>query len=170
MNEIVRCHLRQYKDTVFHPPLEDFVHEVNKRSPEDFCKWACESKLCGCYMKYFFKLSDVKRYMYFVTFTIKDPAHFEKAKEYVDARIELPYVHKQVNVVEHKDTNVHIHSLIYSDKPIQKSIQFKHYMSKFGFVDFKPVNPKTEQQVLDYMTKEGDPYTLNKKPKKEEAI
>jgi len=144
----------------------EFEHAVQIATFDEFCDFAKRRTLCACYLKRFFELDKARRklYCYFITYTI-DPQKldlFDEAKAYVDSRINLEYVTRTTTVVEHPDENVHFHQILYSTKPLQKSIHFKHYMTKFGFVDFKPANPKNDQKMVDYITKEGKPYTLIK--------
>jgi len=159
-----RCPMRRFTDAVFHPTIDEFQQRLQELESEEFCKWAVEHKLCSCYMLRFFKYQDecTKKYIYLVTFTVKDVASIGEAEIYVRDRINLGYVEMVKYSIEHKDTNPHIHAIIYSRSPLQKSIHFKHYMNRFGFVDFKSVNPKTVQQVVDYITKEGSVTTLVK--------
>jgi len=170
-NKFAVCPERQYH---LHPHMDDFknlVDELEDRFPD----YAYRNDICTCYMEKYLELQRLrsKRYLYFVTYTIKDPREFDLAKQYIDDRVNLDYIVRTINVVEHKETNPHIHSLVASKIPLEKSKQFKHYINRFGFIDFRPVDPKTVQQVVDYMTKEGTIYTPHKpqmKREKEEAI
>lgn len=170
-NKFTVCPMKQY---CLHPHADDFLHLVEELE-DQFPEYAYKNNICICYLDKFNLIQQMKakRYLYFITYTVKDPRDFESAKQYIDDRINLEYIVRTTNVIEHKETNPHIHSLVISKIPLEKSKQFKHYINRFGFIDFKPVDPKTIQQVVDYMTKEGTIYTPHKpqiKREKGEAI
>lgn len=102
------------------------------------------------------KKTHVKFYKYFVTFTTRSDVDLVRAEAYVRERAQLSWVEHMDFVAEYSDNQMyHFHCLFETNIPVQKAKQFGHYQKQFGFVDFKPVKPQTEQHILKYMGKDA---------------
>jgi len=146
----------------YHPEMPEVLRMIDVSSRDEFCEWAKSVDLCMCYVAPYFEseAKKAKMYYYLVTYTLKYPADYPAACDYINARIKLDYVKKTIQSTENRESNIHVHQLVYSTKAMQKSIDFKHYMNRFGFIDFRPVNPTQLQNVVDYISKQESPTTL----------
>lgn len=103
-----------------------------------------------------------KRYVYFITFTLDESKStatiidLEKAIRMLPNRIGMQIL-QMAYVVEHKDTNAHIHTLIETGKTLKQQ-QLQFFTKHFGFIDYRPVKIGTEAQVMKYMSKENEPF------------
>lgn len=109
-------------------------------------------------------LSKIKKgYNYFVTATLKDTKDAELAEKWIKDRIKLSFINGIILVKEHENSNLHFHYIMSTEKAVTKNQTQKHYMSRFGHVDFKPLKSTNDyQQVLDYISKENSPEIISK--------
>lgn len=107
-----------------------------------------------------YRKMNAKYYDYFITFTLSPGASEEEALEWICNRKNCDYFVSASYVEEKTQAGAsHWHMILKSSKSLEKS-RFKYY-SKYGYIDFKRITPKTEQNVHDYINKVGIVQTLN---------
>jgi len=92
-------------------------------------------------------------YKYLLTFT-RNPNSRYSIQEWLK-RIKKEIIRRSFSEqhcsLEHPDTNIHIHAVVNSNKPIAKSL-FKVFSRDYGYVDVRRIN--IDNGVLDYIQKE----------------
>lgn len=103
------------------------------------------------------------KYEYMVTFTMKDNSMLSDAIKYltdvIQKRREALGIVAFRYVIEHPDTNAHIHAYIKTKIPLRKN-RFNVYEKKFGFTKVDPVKKGQTLEVENYMAKEGGIITI----------
>jgi len=106
-------------------------------------------------------IQDSRIYEYLVTFTKKPDISAEKQDEYFKMamdRHETLQIKEAKYVIEHEDSNRHIHAYIKTNKPLAKN-RFATYIKKIGHVDLAKLKG-TKADTLNYMSKEGEVIDL----------
>lgn len=94
-----------------------------------------------------------RNYKYLITFTRNPNARYSLHAWFARIRFECQkaFVVECQCAVEHRETNIHVHSLIISNKKITKR-EYKVFIRDFGFVDVRIL--KTDNGVKAYIEKE----------------
>lgn len=111
-----------------------------------------------------------KTFIYMLTFTISPtlhpvitPALENKIEDYIKKQAErkmtlgitgFSYVKEH-----HKDGRPHWHASLTTSKSLKKN-RFQYYTKLFGNLDFSRTKGQTNQEALNYMSKEAIPITL----------
>lgn len=109
--------------------------------------------------KYNLQSSD-NSHKYFVTFTYNPQTNREDFIPAVIQQLKRPGIHKSAHyVVEHPDTNIHIHALIESQPGVAITPErYKSHIRKHGLVDVRRI--KNDNGIADYMSKENKPIEI----------
>lgn len=101
------------------------------------------------------KLKTIKNknnHTYFITFTkakdVSDDTFIKRLK----FELKRKFVKSFKCVIEHKDSNIHAHVLLDSNKHLKKDT-FKTYIKSVGLIDLK--NAKFDNGITEYMEKEN---------------
>lgn len=147
---------------------EHYVHTYDKDNKTSFStkKQYCTEKaldildfLLAQHRAIQAEMREVGKYEYMVTFTLKDPSKLGDAIKFVTDTIEkrrqaLGIVSFKY-VVEHPDSNAHLHAYLKTKIPLRKN-RFNVYEKRYGFIKIDPVKKGQSLEVENYMAKEGD--------------
>lgn len=103
-----------------------------------------------------------KKYIYMVTFTLRDKKKYDKARDYIyrqHERIQLKVI--EYHVVEEltKAGMPHWHVAIETEKPLKKN-RFNYYSKLYGNIDLSRTKGQLIDSVLNYMSKSNTPEKL----------
>lgn len=90
---------------------------------------------------------------YLITFTRNPNSRFslEEWLKRIKKEVLRKCFSEQYCSLEHPESNIHIHAIVSSNKPISKSL-FYVFNDRYGFVDVRRIN--VDNGVLDYIEKE----------------
>lgn len=93
----------------------------------------------------------IERHRFLLTFTRNEAIDVGVWKNRVRAQLQRKAIKSVKYVLEHKDTNIHCHALVETDKVLRKR-EFRAFEKTYGYVDVK--NVKKDNGLMDYFTKE----------------
>lgn len=105
-----------------------------------------------------------KRYMYMITFTLKDPKDETQAEEYIISQAKreaLQIVQYQYAKEYTKKGIAHWHVAIETKIPIKKDRFIQYYKNKsYGNIDLSRSKSTNYQNILNYISKDTNPIVL----------
>lgn len=131
-------------------------------SDHDVGKWMSERPINVS--RYFKFLDDrtAKKYLYLITFTLRDPLNSDKAEEYIRDQVNRSHLDltRWIMAKEHTKKGVpHWHCAVEARKPIKKN-RFQYYEKLYGFIDVSRTKGQTLDEALQYISKESVPEIL----------
>lgn len=131
-------------------------------SDKDVGEWFCQRPINVS--RYFSFLDDrsAKKYLYLITFTLRDATKAEKAEAYIREQVNRSHLDltRWIMAKEHtKKGTPHWHCAVESRKPIKKN-RFQYYEKLFGFIDVSRTKGQNLQEALQYISKESVPEIL----------
>lgn len=150
----------QYQPILIHTKISQDQLKIKLDIHEDISGYDLEPHLPFIERYYLNKLK--KTYNYFITATLKNVNDATLAEKWIRDRVHLSYISGIVLVKEHENTNLHFHYIMVTEKAVTKNETQKHYMSRFGHVDFRPLKTSDDyQRALDYISKENTPIFIS---------
>lgn len=108
------------------------------------------------------KDKEKKKYIYMLTFTLRDKEDYAKAREYIYRQ----HLREQLKVMSYyvveeltKKGMPHFHVAIQTEKPLKKN-RFNYYSKLYGNIDLSRTKGQTVDSVLNYMSKCNEPEQL----------